>query len=306
MSLDKSQIELDELWRLHRPFLVDLAFRMLGNIHDAEDAVQEGFSRLLGVDVDGIDEIRGWLIVVVSRICLDQLRSAKTRRESNVASIDDVRSPRPPAPAADPADRVTLDDSLRMALLVVLEQLSPPERAVFVLHDVFRFPFEMVATIVGRTPAASRQIAARARRRIAAETQPGRFQPSTSEHHQIAEGFIAACAGGDIEGLMRLLDPEVVGDVDLGPRGPTRNPLQGNRIVARGLLGYFGPSSGTTLVSQPVNGQPGALAFRDQQLAAILVFAVREGVIFDIHAIADPHKLGFVANQLAAMPERPH
>ena len=291
--------DIDEIWRGHRAYVVDLAYRMLGNIQDAEDVVQEAFTRLLGVNADEIDEIRGWLIVVVSRICLDQLRSAKTRRESSVGSLDDGRWPTSLPPAADPADRITLDDSLRMAMLVVLEQLSPPERAVFVLHDVFQFPFETVATIVGRTPAASRQLASRARRRIEKETGPGRFQAGTDEQHEIAEGFIAACAGGDLEPLMRLLDPDVVGEVDLGPGVRARRPLRGSTVVSRGLLGYFGPATGTTLVSHPVNGQPGVLAFRDRQLAGILVFKARDGRIYDIHAIADPNKLRFVSDPTA-------
>jgi len=185
-----------------------------------------------------------------------------------------------------------------MALLVVLEQLSPAERAVFVLHDVFQFPFETVAGIVGRTPAASRQIASRARRRIQREAGPGRFEAGTTEQHEIAERFIAACAGGDLDGLMRLLDPDVVGDVDLGPGAPARRPVRGCVNVSRGTMGFFGPASGVTLVSHPVNGRPGLLAFRARQLAGILVFGVRDGRIHDIHAIADPGKLRFVTQQI--------
>src|SRR5437870_4941984 len=143
-SNDISATDIDDIWRQHRPYVVDLAFRMLGNIHDAEDAVQEAFTRLLAADLEEIQDIRGWLIVVVSRLCLDQLRSGKTRRESNVSWLDERSSPPSLPSAADPADRVTLDDSVRMALLVVLEQLSPAERAVFVLHDVFQFSFDAV------------------------------------------------------------------------------------------------------------------------------------------------------------------
>ncbi|HSS10873.1 MAG TPA: sigma-70 family RNA polymerase sigma factor, partial [Acidimicrobiales bacterium] len=142
---DNVDAEIDDVWRQHRPYLTDLAFRMLGSIYDAEDVVQEAFTRLLSVDLDQIDEVRGWLVVVVSRLCLDQLRSAKTRREASAGSLDDQGSVPSSAPWADPADRVTLDDSVRIALLVVLEHLSPAERAVFVLHDVFQFSFESVA-----------------------------------------------------------------------------------------------------------------------------------------------------------------
>jgi RNA polymerase sigma-70 factor (ECF subfamily) len=195
---------------------------------------------------------------------------------------------------------VTLDDSVRLALLVVLEQLSPAERAVFVLHDVFQFSFDAVAGIVGRTPAACRQIASRARRRIEDETGPARFQPGADEQHQIAQEFIAACAGGDLESLMRLLDPDVVGDVDLGPDAPVMRPFRGSVRVSRGLLSFFGPKTSVTLVSQPMNGNPGVLAFQDRTLVGLLSFKARSGLIYDIHAIADPRKLAYVASHLAS------
>jgi RNA polymerase sigma-70 factor, ECF subfamily len=193
---------------------------------------------------------------------------------------------------SDPADRVTLDDSIRLALLVVLEHLSPAERAVFVLHDVFRLPFEATADIVGRTPAACRQLASRARRRIGSETGPGRFSPAAAEQHQVAEQFIAACAGGNLEALIRLLDPEVVGHVDLGPGGPVQRPISGDRLVAQGALAFLGPRTVTTLVSQPVNGRPGVLAFREHVLYGVFVFQIGDdGRIRDIAGILDPAKL---------------
>jgi len=282
---------VDDIWREHHPYLVDLAFRMLGSIQDAEDVVQEAFSRLVRADIATIEDVRGWLIVVVSRLCLDQLRSAKHRRETAVASVDDALA-RPSAPRApDPADRVTLDDNVRLALLVVLEALSPAERAVFVLHDVFRFSFDAIAPIVGRSPAACRQVASRARRRIESQTGPGRFAPGAQEHHQVVTEFIAACAGGDLDRLLRLLDPDVGGDADLGPTFG-HAVVSGSRSVARNALVFFGPASEVTLVTQPVNGDPGALAFRNGELVAVLRFSVRAGKISDIHAIADPTKLG--------------
>ena len=303
LSQENRDAEIDEIWRQHRPYLIDLAFRMLGSIHDAEDVVQEAFSRLLRVDLDEIDEMRGWLVVVVSRLCLDHLRSARSRHETNVGSLPDRRDATPetsPPAWIDPADRVTLDDSVRLALLVVLEYLSPAERAVFVLHDVFQFSFDAVGAIVGRTPAACRQIASRARRRIEDETGPARFQPGQDEQHQIAQGFIAACVGGDLESLMRLLDPNVVGDVDLGPGLPALRPFRGSARVSRGLLNFFGPQTSTTLVSQPINGNPGVLAFQDRALVGIVSFKARTGLIYDIHAIADPHKLASVAARLGS------
>jgi RNA polymerase sigma-70 factor (ECF subfamily) len=238
--------EIDEIWRQHRPYLIDLAFRMLGRIQDAEDIVQEAFTRLLRVDLDEIEEVRGWLVVVVSRLCLDQLRSAHNRREAGTGFIDDERAAASATLGADPADRVTLDDSVRMALLVVLQKLSPAERAVFVLHEVFGFSFDAVATIVGRTPVACRQIASRARRRIEAETGPARFEADTGEQHRVAQEFIAACAGGDIEALTRLLDANVVGQIDFGPDGRAIRPVIGRARVAPNSIAFFGPDSGAT------------------------------------------------------------
>jgi RNA polymerase sigma-70 factor (ECF subfamily) len=298
--------EIDDVWREHRPYLIDLAFRMLGSIQDAEDVVQEAFTRLLRTDLDAIDEVRGWLIVVVSRLCLDQLGSARSRRVSTVASLEDhigdAASGRFPvsSASADPADRVTLDDNLRLAVLVVLEQLSPAERAVFVLHDVFRLPFEDTAEIVGRTPAACRQLASRARRRIGSEAGPGRFSAAAAaEHHKVAEQFIAACSGGNLDTLVRLLDPDVVGHVDLGPGAPAQRPIAGNRAVARGALTFLGPQTQTTLVSHPVNGQAGILAFRDRALFGVFAFQIGDdGRIRDIAGILDPAKLALLSGVL--------
>src|SRR4051794_40029432 len=150
-SVMSSVTDLDRVWTEQRPFAVDLAYRMLGNIADAEDVVQEAFVRLLAADVATIDDVRGWLVVAVGRLCLDQLRSARVRRTQPAAAPDVVPS------TPDPADRMTLDDDIRVALAVMLEHLSPAERSVFILHDVFQFSFETVATIVGRSPSACRQ-----------------------------------------------------------------------------------------------------------------------------------------------------
>jgi RNA polymerase sigma-70 factor (ECF subfamily) len=295
---------IDEIWTAHRAYLVDLAFRMLGRIQDAEDAVQEAFTRLLSADIDRIDDKRGWLAVVVSHICLDQLRSAKVRQKGDAGSLDDERPPVVLPSTDDPADRVTLDDSVRLALLVVLEELNPPERAVFVLHDVFGFSFDSVAGIVGRSPAACRQIAGRARRRIEKETGPARFRPNTDQQNEVVRQFIAACAGSDITTLMHVLDPDVVGVVDLGPRSRARRPLVGAHQVAAGAIAFFGAVTGNTLVSQPINGESGALAFHDDKLIAILLFKTRDGTIFDIHSIVDPDKLAFAASQLQSVASR--
>jgi RNA polymerase sigma-70 factor, ECF subfamily len=292
--------EFSDLWSAHRTYLVDLAFRMLGNIQDAEDAVQEAFGRLLARDLATIDDARGWLIVVVSRICLDQLRSARNRRETRTPPNESDTTVATAPALPDPADRVTLDDSIRMALLVVLQQLTPAERAVFVLHDVFQFSFDAVGSIVERSPAACRQIASRARRRIESETGPARFEPDLAEQQRVAQRFIAACSGGDLDALMALLDPDVVGDVDLGTTMPARAPLRGRSVIAPGILVFYGPKSRVTLVSQSINGNPGVLAFRNNTLVGMLQIKTRDGLIHDLHAIADPEKLSFVNVQLTS------
>lgn len=287
---------LSDTFAQHRAYVVDLAFRMTGNIHDAEDAVQEAFGRLMRVGLDDIDDVRGWLVVVVTRLCLDELRSARHRRES-ANDVDEALPRIAVRPVEDPADRVTLDDGIRMALLVVLQQLSPSERAVFVLHDVFAFSFDAVAEIVGRTPAACRQLASRARQRVESETSPARFAVDGGDAHLVARKFIDACAGGDLDALLRVLDANVGGEVDFGPRTAA---FRGSDVIAPRLLALYGPQSGITLVSQPINGCPGVLAFRNGRLFGVMQFDVRAGVVAEIHAIADPAKLALLGVQVGS------
>ena len=217
-----------QAWRDHRPYLIDLAFRMLGDIGAAEDVVQDAFSRLLRTRPGEIDDARGWLIVVTSRLCLDQIRSARARRERphDASEIEFVEvSPLPATGSAhhdaldDPADRVTLDDSVRLALLVMLQRLSPAERVVFVLHDIFAVPFDDIAQTVGRSAASCRQLARRARRKIEASPGGASFDVAAAEHRQVTEKFIAACARGDLDGLLEVLAPDAWGDFDGGPAG---------------------------------------------------------------------------------------
>ena len=284
--------QIDVLWHEHRLFLLDLAFKMLGNFSSAEDVVQEAYSRLLRIDLATIDDVRGWLVVVTSRLCLDDLRSARSRRVDLGADQETATQ----AITPDPADRVTLDDELRMALVVVMEQLSPAERAVFILHDVFSFSFETAAEIVGRTPQACRKLATRARQRIATDAVPARFLIRPPDEDRIVERFIAACAGDDLGALMELLDPDVVGAVDLGPNDS--RPIQvGRDVVAHNLLRFFGGRSRVAFVPYPVGGKPGALAFRARRLVAIFSFETHDGKVNDVHAIADPRKLAIVSRQ---------
>jgi RNA polymerase sigma-70 factor (ECF subfamily) len=293
-----SQDHVARAWRSHRPYLVDLAFRMLGDIGSAEDVVQEAFARLLRARPDEIDNDRAWLIVVTSRLCLDQVRSARARREvvTEVGFEDTVpRGGRTPPAYADPVDRVTLDDNVRLALLVVLEQLTAAERVVFVLHDVFRMDFDSVATTVGRTSAACRQLARRARQKIARAEGAPRATVVAAEQRLVTETFIDACASGDVEQLLAVLAPDVTGDVDLIPS----RIVVGAQEVAGNIMRYW--AGRATLVSQPGGGSPAFLAFIDRRLAGVIVTTVVGQLITAIHVIADPGKLAFVGGQIPLM-----
>jgi RNA polymerase sigma-70 factor, ECF subfamily len=299
MTEQQRDAQVIQAWHAHRPYLVDLAFRMLGDIGAAEDVVQDAFARLLRAPRGEIEDDRGWLIVVTSRLCLDQIRSARFRRERphDAGEIEFV--PRGQAPAglpADPADRVTMDDNVQLALLVVLQRLGPAERVVFVLHDIFGVPFASIARTVGRPAATCRQLARRARQKIEND-QGATFEVSAAQHRQVTGKFIAACAGGDLDGLLELLAPDAWGAFDAGPGGKAIGVIRGAVRVARHLLHYWGP--GTTLVSHPVAGQPALLGFTGRALTGVLVFTMRHGKIESVHVIGDPRKLSFLASQLS-------
>ena len=276
---DDAKISL--AYQQNRPYLVDLAFRMLGDIGAAQDTVQDAFSRLLRSEPDEIEDLRGWLIVVTSRLCLDQIKSARTRRERahDAAEIEFVPGEPAPGPVArpelaDPADRVTFDDSVSLALLVVLQRLSPAERCVFVLHDIFAMPFEEVAQVVGRTVVSCRQLARRARQKITSGRDGIRFDIASAEHRQVTETFIAACASGDLDALLSVLAPDAWGLIDFGPDATPRQFTQaGADRVAANLLAFWGPPA--TLVSHPIAGQPALLGFNGGDLAGVLLFALR-------------------------------
>lgn len=284
-------IEFGRAWRDHRRHVLDIAFRMLGNLGEAEDAVQEAFARLVATDADAIDDVGGWLVVVVSRICLDRLRSRQRHPETEI----DERTVHV---AADPADRATLDDNVRIALQLMLERLSPAERTAFILHDVFRYPFDAIGDIVGRTPAACRQLASRARRAIATDVSPNRFVVESAEQRRVSEEFIAACSTGDIARLLAVLDPDVDGVGDLGG-GQTR-VAEGRDIVGPQLLGYLGPESGATLVSLSAGADAGIVALVDGRIVALVTLGIEGGVVDHIHALVDPVKLAPIADILGA------
>jgi RNA polymerase sigma-70 factor, ECF subfamily len=290
-------------WHEHRPYLVDLAFRMLGDIGTAEDVVQDAFARLLRARPGEIEDDRGWLIVVTSRLCLDQIRSARSRRERphDAGEIEFVPGSQPPVglqPATDPADRITLDDDVQLALLVVLQRLSPAERVAFVLHDIFGVPFDYVAQTIGRPAATCRQLARRARQKIEDGQGGATFDVGAAEHRQVTEKFIAACATGDLNGLLEVLARDAWGDFDAGPDDPRGiGVIRGAIRVARHLLHYWGP--GTTLVTHPVAGQPALLGFTGRQLSGVLVFTMAGGKIQAVHVIGDPRKLSALGSQFA-------
>jgi RNA polymerase sigma-70 factor (ECF subfamily) len=293
--------QVGDAWLEHRSHLLGLAVRLLGNISDAEDIVQEAFTRLVRAEAGQIEDIKGWLIVVVTRLCLTQLTSARSRHEARRAAMPGERSAELPGVLPDPAERATLDDSIRLALTVLVEQLTPAERAVFVLHDIFEFPFDAIAQIVGRTPAACRQLASRARRRVRAQADPAHFGVGRARQHRLAESFIAACSGGDLSALITLLDPEVAGNVSRGDALPgRRRPLTGPARVARGLLKQFGPDSQTTLIPMSINGEPAVIALAGQHVIALLILTAPHGLIRHIQAIADPRQLAYLSSILQA------
>jgi RNA polymerase sigma-70 factor (ECF subfamily) len=266
-----------DAWAEHRPYLVNLAFRMLGDIGDSEDVVQEAYARLITAGPAGIEDARGWLIVVTSRLCLDQLRSARRRlTDPRDLAADESRLEGLGSAFVDPADRITLDDRVRLALDVVLSRLTPPERVVFVLHDVFAVPFDGVAEAVGRSPAACRQLASRARAKID-PAPPVRRPTDGPENRRIADSFIAACAGADLAGLVAVLDPAVSGWVDLN----RARVFTGRDRIAPNLLRFWGPPA--ELVAVHTGELPLLLAFRDRRLRAVIELVVAQERIAEVH-----------------------
>jgi RNA polymerase sigma-70 factor (ECF subfamily) len=290
---------LGRAWREDHRYLLNVAFRVLGSISEAEDAVQEAFARLVGQDLDAIDDVRGWLTVVVSRLCFDRLRSADRQRRSPTA-LDEVGPLQ--ARDMDPADRITLDDEVRLALHVVMTQLTPAERIAFVLHDVFSYSFDAVGEVLGRTPAACRQLASRARRTIN-PTDAARSGADAAAAHRVAEQFITACSTGDFGGMLALMDPECSSTVDIGVAvgetvdlpgyGPRRHGRRaaGPEAMARMALRFNGPGSGITLLSLPVAGRPTVVGLHEGRVVILTTITVRDGRMVHADTVLDPAKL---------------
>jgi RNA polymerase sigma-70 factor (ECF subfamily) len=281
--------------------LINLAYRLLGSLADAEDVVQETYARWYAMSPQQREVIKSpgaWLTKVASRVCLDLLGSARARRERYVGEWIPEPLPdrtewingRSGGTTGDPADRVTLDESINMAFLVVLESMTPAERVAFILHDVFRYSFTEVAEIVGRTPAACRQLASSARRRIRASQAP---DTPTAQRADIIRNFRQAWQAQDINALIGLLDPDATGIADGGGLASAEpHPIEGREQVARYLVDIAAPAlNNFTLLERTVNGQPGLVAQQDGITVMVMAFDITDNKIKCIWAIRNPEKL---------------
>jgi RNA polymerase sigma factor (sigma-70 family) len=277
---------LAERFETSRPQLRAVAYRMLGSLSEADDAVQEAWLRLSRSDVTGIESLSAWLTTVVGRVCLDMLRARRSRgKEPRAGRLPDLLVDR--VDGIDPEHEALLADSVGLALVVVLQTLSPPERLAFVLHDIFAVPFDEIAPIVERSPEAARQLASRARRRVRAErTVP---DADLETQWELFDAFIAAGRDGDFDRLVAVLDPDVVVRADFGPAGGTEE-THGAEAVARQALGY---ARGRVAEIRPalINGVAGVVAFLDGQPFSIAAVTVRNGRIVELDFFNDPERL---------------
>jgi RNA polymerase sigma factor (sigma-70 family) len=276
---------LAQQFEQHRPRLRAVAYRMLGSLSEADDAVQEAWLRLNRTDADEVENLGGWLTTVVARISLNVLRSRKARPEEPLEGrLPDLLVDR--VDGLDPEHEALLADSVGLALLVVLETLSPPERLAFVLHDIFAMPFDEIAPIVDRSPEAARQLASRARRRVRAErTVP---DADLQAQREVIDAFLAAAREGDFDRLVAVLDPDVVLRQDFGPVRGLRE-LRGAEVVARQAASYA--QIGLDIRPALINGIAGAVAFRDGQPFSIGAVTVRNGKIVELDFLGDPERL---------------
>jgi RNA polymerase sigma-70 factor, ECF subfamily len=268
----------------HRARLRAVAYRMLGSLSEADDAVQESWLRLSRSNADGIENLTGWLTTVVARVSLTMLRSRRLRREEPF----DVRVPDPIVSRVDagldPEQAALLSDSVSLALLVILETLTPDERLAFVLHDMFAMPFDEIAPIVGRSPVAARQLASRARRRV--RGTPSLGDTDVARHREAVEAFLTAARAGDFDALVAVLDSDVVLRADQG----TLRAIRGARAVAEGAVTFARIAQSAQIAL--VNGAPGIVGrLPDGQPMAVLGFAVSGGKIVEIDILADPARL---------------
>jgi RNA polymerase sigma-70 factor (ECF subfamily) len=287
--VNDSQIYAEQFER-HRAQMQAVAYRMLGSMAEAEDAVQEAWLRLSRSDAEAVNNLGGWLTAVVGRICIDMLRARRRRNEDYVGTW----LPEPVVnfdESTGPERQVELAESVGLALLVVLETLGPAERLAFVLHDMFGVPFEEIASIVERTPAATRQLASRARRRVHGAPEP---DGDLVAQRRVVEAFLAASQGGDFEALMEVLDPEVSFKIDAGKGSPfARPPIVGAENVAREVLARgrpFAPFGRPAIV----NGSVGVVVGRPERPFAIAGCTISGGRIVELDLVIDPDKLAAV------------
>jgi RNA polymerase sigma factor (sigma-70 family) len=276
----------------HRPHLRAVAYRMLGSLAEADDAVQDAWLRLSRAGAGEVENLGGWLTTIVARICLNMLRSRATRREEPL----DAHLPDPvisPEGSLQPEEEALLADSVGLALLVVLDSLSPAERLAFVLHDMFDLPFDEIAPMVGRSPTAARQLASRARRRVKGAEIPAP-DPDLARQRDVVDAFFRAARGGDFDALVALLDPDVVLRSDFGARRPAAARVtQGAAAVARQALIAAFPDA--QLHPALVNGAAGVVVTVRGRPFAVLGFTVTDGKIVEIDAIADPDRVRKIA-----------
>jgi len=271
----------------HRSRLRAVAYRMLGSLSEADDAVQDTWIRLSRSNADEVENLGGWLTTVVARVCLNMLRSRQTRREEPFGP----HVPEPiidPVAGVDPEHEALLADSVGLALLVVLETLAPAERLAFVLHDMFAVPFDQIAPIVERSPDAARQLASRARRRVQGSSPAGDADPE--QQRQVVEAFLAAAREGDFDALVALLDPDIVLRADSGPGLPGATvEVRGAAEVAGRALTY----ARLQLLNRPVlvNGTLGMMSYRDGRPFSVGAITVRGGRIVEMDILADPERL---------------
>jgi RNA polymerase sigma-70 factor (ECF subfamily) len=286
--MDEEKI-LASRFEADRGHLKRVAFRMLGSATEAEDAVQEAWLRLSRSDTSTVGNLSGWLTTVVARVCLDMLRSRKSRREEPL----DQPAAETLADGNDPERELAMADSLGVALLVVLETLPPPERVAFVLHDMFDLPFEEIAPIVGKSTEAARQLASRARRRVKGGSD--NFEPSRERHREVVTAYLRASRSGDMAALLALLDPQVVlrADAMAVPAGVALT-AQGAEIVARRALAGFMPDAQLALV----DGEMAIVVMRDGAPFRVLKFTVAGSRVAGIEVFAEPERLAELEVQL--------
>ena len=279
---------LAEQFEEHRPHVRAVAYRMLGSVTEAEDAVQEAWIRLSRTDVSSVDNLRGWLTTVVARVCLDMLRTRASRREDPL----DENATHVPDPAITRADEgpesdAVLADSVGLALLVVLEKLEPAERLAFVLHDVFGMTFEEIAPIVDRSVVATRQLASRARRRVQGQAPPS--DADLRQQRRVVDAFLAAVQNGDFEALVTVLDPKIVLRADGGPRGMSRLVRGTQAVVAQAAaFSKLGLSNQVVLV----NGSIGVVArLPAGHVLSVIGFTIAGGKVVEMDILADPDRL---------------